>query len=91
MELPDRGPTPEAELGGKEMSAILHREIRRLPPLLRKVVVLRDLEELSMDDVAGQLGISHAAAKSRLLRARSELKQRLQRHCGPSAPTMAPA
>ena len=91
MELPDRGPTPEAELGGKEMSAILHREIRRLPPLLRKVVVQRDLEELSMDDVAGQLGISLAAAKSRLLRARSELKQRLQRHRGPSAPTMAPA
>ena len=76
---------------GAGVSAILHREIRRLPPLLRNVMVLRDLEGLSMDDVAGQLGISVVAAKSRLLRARSELKLRLQRHCAPSTLAMAPA
>ena len=91
MELPDRGSTPEAELGGKEMSAILHKEIRKLPPLLRNVLVLRDLDELSMDDVAGRLGISIVAAKSRLLRARSELRRRIETHCTPSKPTAVPA
>jgi len=62
------------------MSAMLHKEIRRLPPLLRNVLVLRDLEELSMEDVALRLDITLAAAKSRLLRARIELKQRLETH-----------
>ena len=91
MELPDRGPTPEAALGGKEMSAVLHREIRRMPPILRSVLVLRDLDELSMDDVAVRLGISLVAAKSRLLRARAELRQRLERQSEPSGPTTVPA
>ena len=91
MELPDRGPNPEAELAGKEMSAILHREIRRMPPLFRSVLVLRDLEELPMDDVAARLGISLVAAKSRLMRARAELKQRLEKQLGPSGRTVVPA
>jgi RNA polymerase sigma-70 factor (ECF subfamily) len=67
-ELPDRGHNPEAELGSKEMSAILNREIRRMPPLFRNVLVLRDLYELPMDDVAVRLGITLVAAKSRLKR-----------------------
>ena len=91
MELPDRGPTPEAELGGKEMSAILHREIRRMPPIFRTVLVLRDLEELPMDDVAVRLGITLVAAKSRLIRARAELRQRLDRQLRPSGRTAVPA
>jgi RNA polymerase sigma-70 factor (ECF subfamily) len=91
IELADRQANPERQLGDSEMSAILHREIRRLPPLLRNVLVLRDLDELPMDDVAGRLGISIVAAKSRLLRARSELRQRISRHCGPSKPAAASA
>ncbi len=91
LELADRGRTPEAELGGKEMSAILHTEIRKLPPLMRNVLVLRDLDELSMEDVAGRLGISIVAAKSRLLRARLELRQRLQNHRRSFKPTVVPA
>lgn len=80
MELPDRCQTPEAELGKRETLAILHREIRRLPPLLRNVLVMRDLDELAIDDVAARLGISIVAAKSRLLRGRAELRRRLGRH-----------
>lgn len=78
IELPDRRSTPEGELLDDEMSAVLHKEIRRLPPLLRNALVLRDLEELSMEDFAERLGISIVATKSRLLRARRELRQRLQ-------------
>jgi RNA polymerase sigma-70 factor (ECF subfamily) len=61
---------------------ILKQEIRRIPPLLRNVFVLRDVDQLPMPEVADRLGISVAAAKSRLLRARSELRQRLGKHCG---------
>jgi len=78
VELRDKRSTPEVELGNREMSALLHTEIRRLPPLLRNVLVMRDLDELPMEDVAGQLGITIVAAKSRLLRARKELRRRLE-------------
>ena len=78
MELRDKGATPEGDLCSRETSAILHREIRRLPLLLRKALVMRDLDELSMEELAGELGISVMAAKSRLLRARRELKRRLE-------------
>jgi RNA polymerase sigma-70 factor, ECF subfamily len=82
MELVDRNLTPEAELGTKELSILLQREISRIPPLLRNVFVLRDVKELPMPEVAETLGISVAAAKSRLLRARLELRERLEKHCG---------
>jgi RNA polymerase sigma-70 factor (ECF subfamily) len=80
MELPDQQPGPETALAGRELSVELHREIRRLPPLMRTVLVLRDLDEMSMEEVAGRLGISVVAAKSRLLRARLELRKRMERH-----------
>jgi RNA polymerase sigma-70 factor (ECF subfamily) len=82
LELVDQCLTPEAELGTKELSGLLQREISRIPPLLRNVFVLRDVNELPMPVVAEKLGISVAAAKSRLLRARLELRQRLEKHCG---------
>jgi RNA polymerase sigma-70 factor (ECF subfamily) len=80
IELRDRKSTPEAETADREMSAILHSEIRKLPPLLRRVLEMRDLRELPMQEVAGELGISLVAAKSRLMRARLELKRRVERH-----------
>ena len=78
MELRDKRPTPEGDLSSRETSEILHREIRRLPLLLRKALVMRDLDQLSMEELAEELGISVMAAKSRLLRARRELKRRLE-------------
>lgn len=82
MELVDKSETPEAQLGSRELAELLRKEIRRIPPLLRNVFVLRDVNQLSMTEVAEELGISVAAAKSRLLRARLELRQRLEKHCG---------
>lgn len=82
FELRDVGPSPEESLGQSEMSQVLDREIGRTPPLLRKVFLLRDVQERPMTEVASDLGISVAAAKSRLLRARSELRNRLERHQG---------
>ncbi len=91
LQLSDVRPTPEAALGDTELCELMHREIRKLPPLLRNVLVLRDLQELSMGDVAERLGITIVAAKSRLLRARAELRQRLEKHCGPGGPRMVAA
>ena len=82
LDLRDRADTPEVDLGRREVSQILHQEVNRMPPLLKKVFWMRDIEERSMPDVAETLGISVAAAKSRLLRARQELKVRLEKHQG---------
>lgn len=82
LELRDATSGPEVQLGQTEVAAILHKEIRRIPPLLRNVFVLRDVQNMPMPDVADKLGISVAAAKSRLLRARTELRQRMEKHCG---------
>ena len=82
LELPDSRPSPEEILASSEVSEVLKIEIRRIPPLLRNIFVLRDIQRLSMSEAADELGISVAAAKSRLLRARKELRVRMNRHTG---------
>ena len=79
-ELPACGPDPEGEYAYRQMKDVLRTEIRRIPPILRNVLMLRDIQELPMTDVAQRLGITVPAAKSRLLRARIELRSRLLRH-----------
>ena len=84
IELPAVAPDPEAQMMDHELLNVLQREIRRIPPLLRNVLMLRDVQELPMTDVAERLQITVPAAKSRLLRARRELRERVMRHCGGS-------
>jgi RNA polymerase sigma-70 factor (ECF subfamily) len=84
IDLPSWRLDPEGEVGKRQVGEVLEREIRRIPALLRNVVLLRDVDELPIAEVAVRLGITVSAAKSRLLRARFELRQRVLRHCGPS-------
>lgn len=76
-EVPAKASDPEYGLMQSEMAVVLQREIFRIPKLLRNVILLRDVQELSMSDVAARLGITVPAAKSRLFRARNELRQRV--------------
>ncbi|WP_080508149.1 RNA polymerase sigma factor [Bryobacter aggregatus] len=80
LQLRDEGLNPEQAVGKSEVAVVVRSEINRIPPLLRDVFVLRDVNQLPMQDVANLLSISVAAAKSRLLRARQELRIRLSRH-----------
>jgi len=73
---------PEDEVISGEFREVLQREIRRIPPILQSVLLLRDVHELSMTEVAEHLKITVQAAKSRLFRARRELKARVIRQCG---------
>ena len=86
LDLPSHDESPEFRVGRNEIAEILDSEVKRIPPLLRNAFLLRDVQQLPMPDVAEQLGVSIAAAKSRLLRARSELKDRLGKHCGRLGP-----
>lgn len=82
MELVGQIADPEDQLGLDEVVSLLRREVSRIPPLLRNVMLLRDLDQLSMPEVALRLGLSVPAAKSRLMRARMELRCRITKHCG---------
>ena len=82
LELVGQSADPEDNLGLEEVVALLRREVSRIPPLLRNVMLLHDLNQIPMPDVAVKLGVSIPAAKSRLLRARTELRSRITKHCG---------
>jgi RNA polymerase sigma-70 factor, ECF subfamily len=86
LELRDFRQSPERRLGDEQVAKVLREEIQRTPPLLRNVFLLRDVEQRPMPEVAMTLGISVAAAKSRLLRARAELRLRLRKHYGDVGP-----
>jgi RNA polymerase sigma-70 factor (ECF subfamily) len=86
LELVDQVADQEAELGAQEVATLLRKEISRVPPLMRDVIMLRDVEGLPMPEVAGRLGLSVPAAKSRLMRARKEMRVRLRKHFGQSGP-----
>jgi RNA polymerase sigma-70 factor, ECF subfamily len=79
-ELEDWGPSPEQRFAQTEMREILSEAIDKLEADFRIVFVLRDLEELSTEETAKTLGISVPAVKSRLLRARLKLRQKLNRY-----------
>ena len=81
-EIRDESDTPEDWFCRDEMRRMVTREIGRIPALLRRPLVLREVHQLPMPEVAERLGISLAAAKSRLLRGRHELRARLEKHCG---------
>jgi RNA polymerase sigma-70 factor (ECF subfamily) len=71
--------TPEQRYSQEEIRDILEKAIESLRPAFRAVFVLRDVEELSTEETAAILELSVPAVKSRLLRARLQLRERLTR------------
>lgn len=65
---------PEASVDAAATRDRLQAALRRLPPRLRAVVVLRDVYDLPHESIASELGISESAAKVRLHRARHKLR-----------------
>ena len=70
---------PEQQYSREELGQILDEAVQGLRPAFRTVFVLRDIEELSTEETSEALGISIPAVKSRLLRARLELREKLTR------------
>lgn len=79
-ELDDWRPSPEQDYAQSEMQSILAGVIEQLEPEFRVPFVLRDIEELSTRETADLMGISVPAVKSRLLRARLKLREKLNRY-----------
>jgi len=77
--IPDGRPGPGAALEASELEAALHRAIAELDDERRIVVVLRDLHGLAYEEIAAALELPLNTVRSRLHRARMELKERLER------------
>lgn len=75
----DPGANPGAALEASEREAALHRAIAELDEERRIVVVLRDLHGLAYEEIASTLDLPLNTVRSRLHRARVELKERLER------------
>lgn len=80
--------TPETELLSQETRDILSRAIDGLPDQYRAVLILRDVEGLSNEEVAEVVGETIPAVKSRLHRARMVLREELTRYLGPRQQAM---
>ena len=68
---------PSEALERQEVRALLWKAIEELAPIYREVLVLRDIEELSIEETAGALAISISSVKVRLHRARIMLQKEL--------------
>ena len=85
VELVQPGELQDVEVARQEIKALLWQAVAELPEEAREVYVLRDVEERSGEEVAERLGISLAAMKSRLHRARQALREKLDARLGASA------
>ena len=79
-EVADWSPNPEQMYSQSELREILTKTVQGLPAGFRTVFVLRDMEGLSTEETAEALDLSIPAVKSRLLRARLQLRERLSRY-----------
>jgi RNA polymerase sigma-70 factor (ECF subfamily) len=73
----ERGPYQAVEHG--DLRVLLRQALQTLPVTLRTAVILRDLHELSYQEIADQLGLPEGTVKSRINRGRIELARQLKR------------
>ncbi len=93
------GRSPHQILEAQDQASLLRRGLDRLPEAMRTAVVMRDLRELSYEDIARALALPAGTVKSRISRGRAELARQIQaiRHedaarltAAPPPPTGAP-
>lgn len=77
MDGPEKPRTPEAEIMRSQIARLLERAIADLPDTYRTVFVLREVEGLSVEETAEVLDIPKATVKTRALRARVRLQEKL--------------
>jgi RNA polymerase sigma-70 factor (ECF subfamily) len=77
LEIADTDPGPASEVENSELREKLRAAIGSLPQGYKECVVLKDMEGLSYEQIAEVLGITTEAVRSRLARARQQLRQRL--------------
>ena len=77
-EIRDPGPSPLAQLEKRERDAQIQKAIDALPQDARTVVVLRDIDGLSYEEISGVTGYNPGTVRSKLARARLRLRELLK-------------
>lgn len=75
--LKSSGPSPEDGTAASQARELLETAIERLPETYRTIVVMREVEEMSVADTAASLGVTEAVVKTRLHRAHAMLRKEL--------------
>ncbi|MBT3376372.1 MAG: sigma-70 family RNA polymerase sigma factor [Lentisphaerae bacterium] len=78
IDLPAESLTPDEQISLDEFQQNISVELQQLPPLYREALVLRNVEHMSYEDIASVLGCKLGTIKSRIARAREELRKRLR-------------
>jgi RNA polymerase sigma-70 factor (ECF subfamily) len=73
---------PDEMMAGKQVERIVQEAILALEPSFRECLVLRDVEELSYEDIGVITGLPEGTVKSRIHRARAQLKELVERALG---------
>lgn len=77
-EISDERSTPESEVDGVIKEEIIQREINKLSPKFRQVIILRDVQELSYEEISKIIKVPIGTVKSRVNRGRLKLQNRLK-------------
>ena len=85
-EVPDTRPTPEAAAEQKELRAQIEAGLRTLSPEHREVLILREIQQLSYDEIADALSLDLGTVKSRISRGRRQLRNFLMEQGNFSVP-----
>ena len=73
---------PDEMMAGKQVEHIVQQAILQLEPTFRECLVLRDVEELSYEEIGAITGLPEGTVKSRIHRARAQLKELVERALG---------
>ncbi len=74
----DPGRSPFEQAADHETRALVEQALEKLNPKFRAAVVLRDIEDLSYEDIATVLDVSLGTVKSRIMRGREALRKILE-------------
>ena len=77
-DIPDNSFNPESYVNSTLQIEVIHKEIAGLSPKFREVIILRDIEELSYEEISKIIQIPIGTVKSRVNRARLRLQKRLK-------------
>jgi RNA polymerase sigma-70 factor (ECF subfamily) len=78
MELPDNSPLPDRLVDSGIKNKMIQDALLKLPEVYREMVILRDIQELSYEEIAEMTNISIGTVKSRINRGRSQLQELLK-------------
>jgi RNA polymerase sigma-70 factor (ECF subfamily) len=90
LDVPDPSPPQDEALASLEIEQAVEAAIRSLKPAYREVLLLRDVEGLTAPEVAEVLGLRIEAVKSRLHRARTQVREHLRPLLEAGAPLPSP-